>query len=53
MGSSKRFPLWWDRETDDETGNPLRADVRESAQRIWIHICTKAREMLGDSNDAG
>jgi DNA-directed RNA polymerase specialized sigma24 family protein len=52
MGSSKRFPLWWDREIDDETGKPLRADVRESAQRVWIHICRKAREVLGDSNDA-
>ena len=52
MGSSGHIPLWWDRETDDQTGVQLRPDVRESAHRIWRWVLFKAQEMLGDSSDA-
>lgn len=43
--------LWWDR-VDDESGRPLRADVRESAQRVWPSVCAQAKRILGDVADA-
>lgn len=52
MSFSERLPLWWDRETDEQTGGPLRPDVRESAHRIWNLVCRKCDQILGDSSDA-
>ena len=52
MGSSERFPPWWDREIDEETGSTFRPDVREAANMLWKWVCIKAREILGDSTDA-
>ena len=52
MSFSERLPLWWDRETDEQTGGPLRPDVREAAHRVWKWLCFKSRELLGDSADA-
>lgn len=52
MPYSNPLPLWWDRETDHETGKPLRADVREAAHRVWRWVSVKSREMLGDCSDA-
>lgn len=52
MSFSERLPLWWDRETDEQTGSRLRADVREAAHRVWKWVCLKSRELLGDAGDA-
>jgi hypothetical protein len=52
MAQTDHLPLWWDRETDGETGRPLREDVRGAAHRVWRWVCLKSREILGDSNDA-
>lgn len=49
FGSS---PLWWDRDTDDETGRPIRPDVREAGHRVWKSVCLKARQILGDVSEA-
>lgn len=51
MASSEPFP-WWDREIDEKTGRPFRADVREAAHRVWKRVCAKAQEILGDPGDA-
>src|SRR5437660_7838539 len=52
MASSEQFIPWWDREVDEETGKPFRADVREAAHREWRWVCLKASEVLGDPADA-
>lgn len=52
MPSFDRLPLWWDRDTDDETGRPIRPDVREAGHRVWNSVCLKARHILGDVNEA-
>jgi hypothetical protein len=52
MASSEPFHPWWDREIDEETGRPFRADVREAAHRVWKWVCLKAQEILGDPCDA-
>jgi DNA-directed RNA polymerase specialized sigma24 family protein len=52
MAYSERFPPWWDRETDQETGRPFRPDVRESAHRVWKWVFCKTEEILGDPSDA-
>ena len=51
MQRSETAPLWWDR-VDDESGRPLRGDVRESARRVWPSVCAQARRILGDVADA-
>ena len=51
MGSSPERPPWWDREVD-EFGSTIRADVRESARRIWGRVCVSVRSALGDSSEA-
>ena len=53
MSFSKRFPIWWDRDTDDQTGGPLRRDVRDAAHGVWKWICHKSDEVLGDVSEAG
>ncbi len=52
MASSERFLPWWYREIDEETGRPFRTDVREAAHRMWIWVCFRAQEILGDPSDA-
>jgi hypothetical protein len=52
MSFSKRLPLWWDRDTDEQTGGPLRPDVRAAAQRVWAWVGRKSNEILGDVSDA-
>ena len=52
MASSETFPPWWDREIDEDSGRPCRADVREAAHRVWKRVCLKAHEILGDPCDA-
>lgn len=52
MFYSERLPLWWDRDTDDQTGDPLRPDVREAGHRIWQWVCLKSQELFGDFGDA-
>ena len=52
MQSSESVPLWWDRDVDNESGQLLRADVRESAHRVWKSVCAQARRILGDATDA-
>lgn len=52
MVISGTSPLWWDRDTDDETGRPIRPDVREAGHRVWNSVCLKAQQILGDANDA-
>lgn len=52
MAQANRLPVWWDRETDHETGRPLREDVRRAAHRVWRWVCAKSREILGDSSEA-
>jgi DNA-directed RNA polymerase specialized sigma24 family protein len=49
---SQALPPWWDREIDEESGQTLRADVRESAHRVWKGVCSRARYLLGDDADA-
>jgi hypothetical protein len=51
MQRSETAPLWWDR-VDDESGRPLRGDVRESARKVWPSVCAQARRILGDVADA-
>lgn len=53
MPSSNPLPLWRHREIDDETGRPLRADVRAAGHKAWKLVCAKSREILGDAGDAG
>jgi hypothetical protein len=52
MQSTQVLPPWWDRETDDDSGQPLRTDVRESAQRVWKFLWLRTRHALGDAADA-
>jgi DNA-directed RNA polymerase specialized sigma24 family protein len=52
MPSFDRLPIWWDREIDDETGRPIRGDVREAGHQIWTWLCIKTRYALGEENDA-
>ena len=52
MASSESSLPWWDREIDEDTGRPLRPDVRDSAHRVWKVVSGKAQEILGDSSDA-
>jgi DNA-directed RNA polymerase specialized sigma24 family protein len=49
---SEVVPPWWDRDVDDESGHLLRADVRESAHRVWKSVWAQARRLLGDAADA-
>jgi DNA-directed RNA polymerase specialized sigma24 family protein len=44
-------PLWWDRDAD-ESGVPIRTDVREAAHAIWQEACHRTRVVLGDAGDA-
>jgi len=52
MASSEIFLPWWDREIDEDSGRPFRADVREAAHRVWKLVCLRAQEILGDPSDA-
>jgi hypothetical protein len=52
MLSPDRVPVWWDRESDDEMGIPMRPDVRNAAHRIWPSICQKTQHLLGDNAEA-
>ena len=52
MPSFDRLPLWWDREIDDETGRPIRGDVREAGHQIWTWLRIKTQHVLGDENEA-
>jgi AraC-like DNA-binding protein len=52
MASSERFLPWWDREIDEDSGRPFRADVREAAHRVWKLVSSKTQEILGDPGDA-
>jgi len=52
MGHSSLIPPWWDRE-HDESGRPIRTDVREAAQRVWQRVCVEVQKVLGDFTDAG
>lgn len=52
MSFSERLPLWWDRDVDEQTGVPLRADVREAAHAVWKWVCRRSDQILGDVNDA-
>jgi hypothetical protein len=52
MSSSERLPLWWDHEINQQTGVPLRTDVREAAHRVWKWVLRKSDEILGDPNEA-
>lgn len=51
MPFSESVPRWWDRNVD-ESGRLLRADVRESAHKIWKLAYEKTRRTLGDASDA-
>src|SRR3989442_259405 len=51
MHQPEAVPRWWDRDVD-ESGHLLRADVRESAHRVWKSVCAQARCLLGDAADA-
>jgi hypothetical protein len=42
---------WWDRE-NDQTGRPLRADVRTAGHEIWRVACNLTRTVTGDCADA-
>jgi hypothetical protein len=46
------LPPWWDRETDEVSGQILRPDVRESAHEVWAALCSRAQRVLGDTSDA-
>jgi DNA-directed RNA polymerase specialized sigma24 family protein len=46
------LPPWWDRETDEVSGEVLRPDVRESAHEVWGTLCFHAQRALGDTSDA-
>src|SRR4029077_20846802 len=50
--SSEILLPWWDREIDEDSGRPFRADVREAAHRGWKLVCLRAQEILGDPSDA-
>src|SRR5690242_1565799 len=52
MALSNNPLSWWDRETDEETGRVLRADVREAAHAVWNWVCLKAREVTGDPGNS-
>ena len=52
MASSETFLPWWDREIDEDSGRPFRADVREAAHRVWKLVCLRAQEVLGEPCDA-
>jgi hypothetical protein len=52
MASSERFLPWWDREIDEDSRRPFRADVREAAHRVWKLVSSKTQEILGDPGDA-
>jgi RNA polymerase sigma factor (sigma-70 family) len=41
-------PVWWDREIDRDA-RPIRADVREAAQKIWKNACGLANTLLSDT----
>ncbi len=52
MRLPETLPPWWDREIDNESGQVLRADVRESAHRVWGSVCSHTQRVLGDAVDA-
>lgn len=52
MASSEPSPPWWDREIDEDTGKPFRADAREAAHRMWKWVSLKTQNILGDPSDA-
>ena len=52
MPFSERLPLWWDRDVDEQTGAPLRVDVRTAAHGVWNWVCRRSDQILGDVNDA-
>src|SRR3989442_323259 len=52
MSASEPLPPWWDREVDERSGTPIRADVREAAHRVWQWACARVRRAFGDEGDA-
>jgi hypothetical protein len=49
--SLKSLPPWWDRDLDD-SGRPIREDVRAAAIAVWEKVCKIVQQLLGDFDDA-
>ena len=43
---------WWDRDIDERSGRPIRADVREAAHKAWQHARVQTWRVLGDDSEA-
>jgi hypothetical protein len=46
------LPPWWDRESD-ESGRPIRADVRAAAIKVWKNVCALVARIRGNNAEAG
>lgn len=51
MKYAGRTLVWWDRDID-QTGRPIRADVRVAAHEIWLKACQRTQALLDDHGPA-
>jgi hypothetical protein len=51
MASAGRILVWWDRDVD-QTGRPIRSDVRLAGHEIWEQACQRTKVLLDDLSPA-
>ena len=51
MAGAGRILFWWDREVD-QSGRPIRPDVRLAGHEIWEQACQKTQALLADHGPA-
>jgi hypothetical protein len=51
MAGAGRILFWWDREVD-QSGRPIRPDVRLAGHEIWEQACQRTQALLDDHGPA-
>jgi predicted transcriptional regulator len=51
MAGAGRILVWWDREVD-QSGRPIRPDVRLAGHEIWEQACQRTQALLDDHGPA-
>lgn len=51
MAGAGRIPVWWDRDVDN-SGRPIRSDVRLAAREVWEQASQQAMATLADQGPA-
>ena len=51
MAGAGRTLVWWDRDVD-QSGRPIRPDVRLAGHEIWEQACKRTRAILDDHGPA-